>query len=84
MSSLFSLIDDKHIPLYRILWISDIPHFCGHEDCLFEGKYEVRLEADESVWGNREERDQCIAQLEAWQGGASGPHDSFDSDDSWE
>ena len=64
--SIFCVIDDKHIPLYRVLWISDVPHFCGEDDCIAEGRYEVRLEQDESVWANREERDRIIGALERW------------------
>ena len=40
----FCQIDDKHIPLYRIVWISDLPHFCGDAECQREGQYEIRLE----------------------------------------
>ena len=69
MNSLFCIIDDKHVPLYRILWISDIPHFCGDEQCLCEGQYEVRLEQGESLWTNREERDSVIQALEQWHTG---------------
>ena len=74
MTSIFCLIDDKHVPLYRVMWVSDVPHFCGEEDCVCEGQYEIRLEQDESVWGSREERDQMLAALERWQGGMQ--HDS--------
>ena len=63
------MVDDKHIPLYRILWISEIPHFCGHEDCAYEDRYEVRLEQEESVWANRDERDDLIETIDNWQGG---------------
>ena len=69
MASIFCKVDDKHVPLYRVMWIADVPHFCGHDDCLCEGQYEIRLEQDESVWANREERDQLIEALERWQGG---------------
>lgn len=69
MTSIFCLVDDKHVPLYRVMWIADVPHFCGHEDCMREGQYEIRLEQDESVWASREERDRMIGALEAWQGG---------------
>ncbi len=69
MATIICKIDDKHIPLYRILWISDLPHFCGHDDCEREGQYEIRLEQDESVWGSREERDEVLTALETWQGG---------------
>ena len=31
-----------------------------------EGRYEIRLEMDESVWANRKERDETLAALEAW------------------
>ena len=77
MSSMFCLIDDKHVPLYRILWISDVPHFCGAEDCQCEGRYEVRLEADDSLWANRTERDDLLEAMESWAGG--GPP----SDEDW-
>ena len=72
MSTIFCLIDDKHVPLYRILWIADVPHFCGNEDCQCEGDYEVRLEGDESVWANREERDAALQALEHWSNGPGG------------
>ena len=60
VTSIFTTIDDKHVPLYRILWISDVPHFCGSEDCTVEGRYEVKLESDESVFGTREEREAAL------------------------
>lgn len=66
MSDLFCIVDDKHIPVYRVVWVSDVPHFCGEEDCMAEGRYEIRLEQDESVWGNRDERDKMLAALEKW------------------
>jgi len=65
--SIFCTVDDKHIPLYRILWISQLPHFCGADDCQREGQYEIRLEHGESVWGTVEQRDAVMAALEAWQ-----------------
>jgi len=78
--SILCKIDDKHIPLYRIMWVASTPHFCGEEDCVREGSYEIRLEQGESVWANSEERDKMIQQLEQWQGGLG----SLDSDDqSW-
>ena len=52
MSTIFCIVDDKHIPLYRVMWVSATPHFCGSEDCEREGQYEVRLEQGESVWAN--------------------------------
>ncbi len=70
MESIFCLVDDKHIPLYRVMWVADIPHFCGHEDCAREGQYEIRLEQDDAVWATREERDHVIQAIEAWQGGS--------------
>jgi hypothetical protein len=69
MRSIFCKIDDKHIPLYRVIWISDLPHFCGEDDCMCEGQYEIRLENDESVWGSRQERDTMLRAIEEWQGG---------------
>lgn len=77
MGSILCLIDDKHVPLYRILWVSELPHFCGEDDCIAEGKYEVRLEQDESLWAAREERDKVVVALEAWQGG-------LNTDDEWQ
>lgn len=64
--SVFCLVDDKHIPLYRIVWVSELPHFCGSTECEREGQYEVRLEHEESVWASREERDAVLAAIEAW------------------
>ena len=52
MIQVFCTIDDKRIPLYRILWISDLPHFCGNGECEREGQYEVRLEHNETIWAN--------------------------------
>lgn len=72
MSILF-LIDDKHVPLYRVMWVAATPHFCGSDDCLHEGDYEVRLEQGEVVWANRKERDDLLAALEHWAGGVEGP-----------
>ena len=73
--SIFCTIDDKHVPLYRVMWVSATPHFCGSEDCECEGDYEVRLEQAESVWANRQERDALLAALEAWQGGLGPPEE---------
>jgi hypothetical protein len=80
--SIFCVIDDKHIPLYRVIWIADTPHFCGADDCEREGQYEIRLEQGEAVWGNREERDAMLVALEAWQGGIGpeGPEGDGDWD----
>lgn len=69
MPPVLCVIDDKSIPLYRIMWISNLPHFCGHDDCMHEGDYEVRLEQDESVWASREERNGLLQTIEAWQNG---------------
>lgn len=75
MSSVLCKIDDRHIPLYRVLWVADLPHFCGHDDCQYEGRYEVRLEMDESVWANRDERDRLLQELEAWARGGEADTD---------
>jgi len=69
MPSILCLVDDKHVPLYRVMWVSAVPHFCGSDDCVCEGLYEVRLEQEESVWAKRDERDCLLAALEQWQGG---------------
>jgi len=73
--SLFCTIDDKHVPMHRILWVSALPHFCGAADCQREGQYEVRLEGGESVWAqSTEERDAVLGAMEAW-GGLEGGED---------
>ena len=66
--SIFCRIDDKHIPLYRVIWVAATPHFCGDEECVREGYYEIRLEQGESVWASVEERDQMLQTLEGWHG----------------
>jgi hypothetical protein len=65
----FCHVDDKLVPLYRILWIAELPHFCGDEECQREGQYEIHLEGDESVWGNVAEHEAAVAALEAWLSG---------------
>jgi hypothetical protein len=69
VTSIFALVDDKHVPLYRVMWIADVPHFCGSDECLYEGRYEIRLEQDESVFATRDERDRMLDALQQWQGG---------------
>jgi hypothetical protein len=62
-------VDEKYIPLYRILWISALPHFCGSDDCQREGHYEIRLDQGETVWAvSQAERDTALAALEHWNG----------------
>jgi hypothetical protein len=70
--SILFLIDDKHVPLYRVMWVAATPHFCGSEECQHEGDYEVRLEQGEVVWANRKERDELLEALEQWAGGMEG------------
>ena len=71
--SVFCTIDDKHVPLYRILWIAGLPHFCGSDECEREGQYEVRLDQGESLWAvNVQQRDDALAAIEAWQAGDRG------------
>jgi hypothetical protein len=65
----FCLIDDKHVPLYRILWVAELPHFCGSDECQREGAYEIHLEQGESVWADRDERDAVLSAIEAWRKG---------------
>ena len=71
--SIFCLVDDKHVPLYRVIWVSAIPHYCGSPECEQEGNYEIRLEQGESVWANQRDRDAMLAALESWQGGFAPP-----------
>jgi hypothetical protein len=63
---LFCHVDDKQVPLYRIVWISDLPHFCGDGDCQREGQYEIRLEQSESVWATLAQHDAAVEALHAW------------------
>ncbi|MBS0210890.1 MAG: hypothetical protein JSS27_18255 [Planctomycetes bacterium] len=73
MSSVFIVVDDKHVPLYRVMWVAATPHYCGEEDCQREGYYEIRLEQGEAVWANVEERDKLLEALEEWAGGEPPP-----------
>jgi hypothetical protein len=73
--SAFCTIDDKQVPLYRIVWVSDLPHFCGAAECQREGQYEVRLEQHESVWATQPDRDAALEALEAWLSGSAGSED---------
>ncbi|MDX1964909.1 MAG: hypothetical protein SFX18_17295 [Pirellulales bacterium] len=59
-------VDDKYLPLHRVLWVAATPHFCGHEDCEREGQYEVCLEQGESIWANLIDRDELLARLDEW------------------
>ena len=61
-------VDDKHLPLYRIVWVSDVPHFCGEDDCMHEGDYEIRLDVDDSIWTNGSGRDAVVKALNRWCG----------------
>lgn len=79
--SVFFVLDDKHVPLYRVVWVAATPHFCGAEECQREGYYEVRLEQGEVVWANHEERDALLEALEEWAGGL-GPAE--EEDETWE
>jgi hypothetical protein len=72
----FCKVDDKFVPLYRIMWISALPHFCGEADCEREGQYEIRLEQGETVWATSpEQRDAALAALEQWGGSEEGDDD---------
>ena len=66
MDSPIVKVDDKHVPLYRVVWVSDLPHFCGEDDCLHEGDYEIRLDVDDSLWTNGEGRDDVLDALNRW------------------
>ena len=65
--SIFCRIDNKHVPLYRVLWVSATPHFCGGDHCQFEGRHEVALEGGDSVWASHEEQEQLLQRIEEWQ-----------------
>jgi len=68
MDSPIVLVDDKHVPLYRIVWVADLPHFCGEPDCQREGQYEIRLDVDDSIWTSLRGRDEVLTALNAWCG----------------
>lgn len=68
MDSPIVVVDDKHVPLYRIVWIADLPHFCGEADCQREGQYEIRLDVDDSLWTSLRGRDSVLTALNAWCG----------------
>lgn len=51
------------------MWVSHLPHFCGEEECEAEGRYEVRLEQNESLFANLQERDLLLKSLNRWNGG---------------
>lgn len=78
MDSPIVKVDDKHIPLYRVVWISDVPHFCGEEDCMHEGDYEIRLDVEDSIWTNGPDRDTVLEALNRW---CSDPRS--DNSDDW-
>ena len=63
MSGPLIKIDDKHVPIFRVVWVADLPHFCGVDECPHEGYYEVRLEAEESLWINLQARDGVLETL---------------------
>ena len=83
MVSPLVLVDDKHVPLYRIMWVAATPHFCGEEDCIREGQYEIMLEMDEVIWANGDERDRVLAALSEWcgEGPSAGPDELEEGDD---
>lgn len=75
----FSVVDDKFVPVYRVMWVSKTPHFCGEEDCEREGSYEIRLEQDESVWAKLSERDEMLLAIERWHAGVE--DEDFEDDE---
>ncbi|MDZ4658641.1 MAG: hypothetical protein SH868_13780 [Bythopirellula sp.] len=80
--SILCRVDDKFVPLYRVMWVAATPHFCGEEDCNREGFYEIRLEQGESVWANDKECKEMNERLEKWQGGL-GPADDEPGESKW-
>jgi hypothetical protein len=65
--SIFCRIDDKLIPIYRVLWVSATPHFCGEPECQAEGLYEISLDSGDPIWARHEEKERLIEQIEEWQ-----------------
>lgn len=81
--SILCRVDDKFVPLYRVMWVAATPHFCGEDDCTREGFYEIRLEQGESVWANDKERDEMNKRLDQWQGGLGPPDDEPGESPQW-
>jgi hypothetical protein len=67
--SIFCRIDDKIVPLYRVLWVSATPHYCGEAECQCEGLHEVALEGGESLWAKFDEKERLLQMIEEWQAG---------------
>lgn len=76
MDSPLVLVDDKHVPLYRVVWVANLPHFCGEEDCTREGEYEIRLDVEDPIWTNQKGRDAVIQALNRWCGNPRGDTDN--------
>ena len=71
----FCKVDDKHVPLCRIIWVSDLPHFCGAAECQREGLYEIRLEQGEIVGPTSQTTTRRSRRLEAWLNGSRSAED---------
>lgn len=56
--------DDKLIPIFRLLWLSELPHVCEEDNCPVRGLYELRLGNGESLFSTRADRDRFIEQTE--------------------
>jgi len=67
IETIFCRIDDKQIPLYRVLWVSATPHYCGEAECQCEGLYEVAIEGGDPIFARHEEKDRLMAMIEDWQ-----------------
>ncbi|MEL6108696.1 MAG: hypothetical protein AAFU85_22040 [Planctomycetota bacterium] len=77
MDSPLILIDDKHVPLYRIVWVADLPHFCGDPECEREGDYEIRLDVEESLWTSQKGRNEVVGALKEWCDPAAGGDEPY-------
>ena len=67
IETIFCRIDDKQIPLYRVLWVSATPHYCGEAECQCEGMYEVAIEGGEPIWARFDEKEKLMTMIEDWQ-----------------
>src|SRR5205085_11972436 len=75
-------IEDNDIALYRVMGVSATTHYCGEEDCVREGSYEIRLEQGESVWARIIDRDEMLQRLESWHGDMDVPDDGEEDGES--
>ena len=76
--SIFCTIDDKHVPLYRVMWVAATAHFCGHEDCQAKASTKSAWSRANRFGPRGSERDEMLTALEGWQGGIEPDDEHFE------